>query len=131
MSKINDGGQAFPCPPLGDTSTPDGLISHQYSGQQGMSLRAWLAGTMQEDDRLVKCIRAMDDTALLLFANHPGVEREEWITETKQLCGENVFAGKTEVEKVVTRLLMETSAIARVRVMQADALIAELEKGKA
>jgi hypothetical protein len=115
MSKPNDGGPFHPLYKDGEK-------------KPGISVRAWLAGTMQEDDRLVKCIRAMDDTALLLFASYPGVEREEWITETKQLLGENVFAGKSEVEKVVTRLRMEASAIARVRVMQSDAMIAELEK---
>jgi hypothetical protein len=123
MSKPNDGGPAFPI--TVHMPYKKGGWKQQLPG---MSLRAWLAGTMQEDDRLVKCIRAMDDTALLLFASHPGVEREEWITETKILCGENVFVGKEEVEKVITRLRMEASAIARVRMMQADALIAELEK---
>ena len=125
MSKPNDGGPAFP---QSESKNGNPMGDEYGKSASGMSLRAWLAGTMQEDDRLVKCIRAMDDTALLLFATYPTVEREEWITETKQLCGENVFAGKAEVEKVVIRLRMEASAIARVRVMQADALIAELER---
>lgn len=94
----------------------------------GMTLRQWYAGIMQEDDRLVKCIRAMDDTVLLLFATSPGIEREEWITQTKQLCGENVFAGKAEVEKIIRRLRMEAAAIARVRFMQADAMLAASEQ---
>lgn len=40
----HDGGPAFPVGPLGDTSTPDGLISHQFPGSPGMSMRDHFAG---------------------------------------------------------------------------------------
>jgi hypothetical protein len=35
---------AFPVPPLGDVSTPDGFISHQFPGSPGMTYRQWLVG---------------------------------------------------------------------------------------
>ncbi len=94
---------------------------------ENFSLRDYFAVNMQEDDRLVKCIRAMDDNALLVFALHPESEREEWITETGVLNGNDLFAGKTEVEKIAVRLKLEARAIARVRYMQADAMIVERE----
>lgn len=40
----HDGGPAFPCGPMGDVSTPDGIISHQYPGHPGMTLKQWYAG---------------------------------------------------------------------------------------
>lgn len=117
----NDGGPAFP-----------GLCQHEtrVDIHEGLSLRDYFAAHIQADDRLVKCIRAMDDTALLLFAQNPQIEREEWITETGVLCGTNVFAGKKEVEKVLIRLQMEANAIATVRYMQADAMLAERERNR-
>jgi hypothetical protein len=86
-----------------------------------MSLRDWFAGSMQADDRLVKCVRAMDDKALELFALHPGIEREEHITEVEFT---NWHELTSEVAKVTKRLQIEARAIARIRYMQADALIA-------
>lgn len=45
MSKINDGGSAFPCGPSGmSISYDDGRTEHQYPGSPGMSLRDWFAG---------------------------------------------------------------------------------------
>lgn len=105
MSAQGDGGPAFPRSP--HTGEPS---------DYGMSLRDWFAGTMQEDDRLVKCIRAMDDRNLELFALHPTVEREEHITETQ-------WIGMDEVEKIATRLELEARCIAKVRYMQADAML--------
>jgi len=78
---------------------------------------------MQEDDRLVKCIRAMDDTALLIFATHPTAEREEWLTECLSDDGRVIAWPAEQVAKVVLRLRLEAKAIARVRFMQADAMI--------
>lgn len=113
---IDDGGPAFP------SVQPDELTVDKCNW--GMSIRDYFAAHVQADDRLVKCVRAMDDTALLMFAVYPDMEREEWITETGDLNGANVFAGKSEVEKVTLRLTLEAKAIARVRYMQADAMLA-------
>lgn len=109
--KINDGGPAFP------NITPD----MQVIGGPGMSLRDWFAGQCQADDRLVKCIRAMDDTALEFFARFPDSEREEHITEADFT---NWAELGPEVAKITQRLQLEAKAIARVRFMQADTMIA-------
>ena len=111
MSEQNDGGPAFP--PL----TGPGNIAYTYGG---MTLRDYFAAHCQEDDRLVKVVRAMDDRDLAMFALHPDLERDEWLTETD-------FSGMPEVEKVAKRLRLEAKAIARVRYMQADAMLAERE----
>lgn len=119
MEAINDGGPAFPSTILDDALHVP-----------GMSLRAYFAGHVQADDRLVKCVRAMDDSALEFFALHPGAEREEHITEVdmEALHLTNWHALPSEVAKVTRRLELEAHAIARVRAMQADALIAALAK---
>jgi diadenosine tetraphosphate (Ap4A) HIT family hydrolase len=91
---------------------------------EGMSLRDYFAAHMQEDDRLVKCIRAMDDRALEWFALHPGIEREEHITEV-EFTNWSELGG--EVQKVARILELEARAIARVRYMQADAMLAARE----
>lgn len=122
-NSIDDGGPAFPVTPANNGYGPE-ASGPGYGAGTGLSLRDYFAAHVQADDRLVKCVRAMDDTALLIFAEHPGIERDEWITETGCLNGANVFAGKSEVEKVVLRLEMEAKAIARVRYMQADAMLA-------
>lgn len=109
MDKYN-GGAAFPVPMGGDWPECD----------RGMSLRDWFAGQVQADDRLVKCVRAMDDSSLELFALHPTVEREEHITEVEFT---NYAALPSEVAKVTRRLELEARAIARVRYMQADAML--------
>lgn len=116
--EIDDGGMAFPDPRrAGDTS------GFSYEPDSGISVRDYFAAHVQADDRLVKCVRAMDDTTLLIFAQHPTLEREEWITETGELCGLNAFIGKSEVNKVILRLELEAHAIAKVRYMQADAML--------
>lgn len=106
--QMNDGGPAFP---------HDGQID--YTG--GMTLRDYFAAHCQEDDRLVKCIRAMDDKALEVFALNPDFEREEWITEVELT---DWSALPSEVAKITRRLELEAKAIARVRFMQADAMLA-------
>lgn len=112
MSDINDGGAAFP------------RAHSAYSfPQNGMSLRDYFAAHVQADDRLVKAVRAMDDTALYIFALHPDFEREESITETEWLNGLPCYSAMSEIEKIVTRLELEAKAIARVRFIQADAML--------
>ena len=109
MSEIKDGGPAFP------VVYPDG------SGvDRGLSQRDYFAAHVQADDRLVKCVRAMDDAALEIFALHPTCEREEHITDVDLTCW---AALPSEVAKVTRRLELEARAIARVRYMQADAML--------
>lgn len=108
MSEIKDGGPAFPC------------LAARNAPNEGMSLRDWFAGALQADDRLVKAIRAMDDVALEIFALHPTCEREEHITEIDLT---HWGAIPSEVGKVRKRLELEAAAIARVRYMQADAML--------
>lgn len=115
---IDDGGPAFPL-----------LVMDKF--YKGMSLRDWLAGEMQEDDRLVKCIRAMDDQALFVFALYPDSEREEWLTETVDEEGRSIRWPVEQVDRIVLRLRLEAKAIARVRYMQADAMIAEKQRREA
>ena len=93
--------------------------------QEGMSLRDYFAATLQEDDRLVKCVRAMDDSALELFALHPDAEDETWITQIELT---EWLALPSEVAKVTKRLELEARAIARVRYMQADAMLSERQE---
>lgn len=102
-----------------------GYHEHQDTcpAQDGMTLRDYFAANVQADDRLVKCVRAMDDVALEIFALHPTAEREEHITETGPLEGATRWHGMTEVQKVTARLELEAKAIARVRFMQADAML--------
>lgn len=118
MNKIEDGGPAFP---------QREQVGSMVVDQGGMTLRDWFAGEVQADDRLVKCIRAMDDTALAIFALHPTAEREEHITETGRLDLVPDWAALDEVGKVTARLQLEAKAIARVRYMQADAMLAARE----
>ena len=108
-----DGGPAFPCDPL----------EFHYGNPNGMSLRDYFAAHVQADDRLVKCIRAMDDTALTIFALHPQAEREDHITETGMLSIVPLWDALDAVGKVTARLELEAKAIARVRFMQADAML--------
>ena len=121
---IDDGGPAFPQISFDDA----GLASKAMQG--GVSVRDYFAAAVQADDRLVKCVRAMDDRALVVFgegaeffARFPDSEREEHITEI-----EPGWPTMTEVEKVEARLLLEARAIARARYMQADAMLAERSK---
>ena len=102
-----DGGPAFPIG-SGDMRDPT-----------GMSLRDWFAGQLQADDRLVKVVRAMDDEALAIFAVHPYAEDEEAIAYATD------YNGLSQVQAVEKRLLLESKAIARVRYMQADAMLSE------
>jgi hypothetical protein len=113
-----DGGMAFP-----RAATEFG--GSVWSPADGMSLRDWFAGMCQADDRLVKVVRAMDDTALELFALHPTVEREDWVTSVDLT---NWHALPSEVAKVARRLELEAKAIARVRFMQADAMLSQRAK---
>jgi len=76
----------------------------------GMSLRDWFAGMVQADDRLVKSVRAMDDIDLAIFAKCPEAEAD--------------FTAIGEVEKYVKRFHLEAKSIARVRYIQADAMLA-------
>lgn len=91
----------------------------------GMTLRDYFAAHMQADDRLVKCVRAMDDSALEIFARFPELEREEHITEVDLTHWHTLGS---EAAKVARRLELEAKAIARVRFMQADAMLAERAK---
>ena len=100
-------------------------MANDLGVQEGMSLRDYFAASCQEDDRLVKCIRAMDDSALELFAFHPDAEEEIWITQVDLT---QWIALPSEVAKVARRLEIEARAIARVRYMQADAMLAERER---
>jgi hypothetical protein len=115
---MKDGGPAFP---MSGTEDRNGNVTYP---EHGMTLRDYFAANCQEDDRLVKCIRAMDDTALAMFALHPDSERDEWITETESTN----YLGLSEVEKIVKRLEIEAQAISRVRYMQADAMLKERDK---
>jgi len=92
----------------------------------GMTLRDYFAAHVQADDRLAKVIRAMDDTALEIFALHPECEREEWVGEVNLTAWAIL---PSEVAKVARRLELEAYALARVRYMQADAMLAERLKG--
>lgn len=127
----DDGGTAFPSlkETLDEMSEKHGGPAFPYHYDksavdvvdcEGMTLRDYFAATCQADDRLVKCVRAMDDSALELFALHPGCEREEHITE---IALTNWAALPSEVAKVTRRLELEARAIARVRYMQADAML--------
>ena len=117
MSSRNDGGAAFP-------TTPDNYEQMDPAGD-GMTLRDYFAASVQQDDRLVKCIRAMDDRALEIFALHPDSERDEHITE---LDLTDWFSLPDEVAKITRRLELEAHAIARVRFMQADAMLKAREE---
>ena len=75
------------------------------------------------DRFIVQAVRAMDDTALAIFALYPDSEREEHITETGILALEPDWLALDEVGKVAARLELEAKAIARVRYMQADAML--------
>lgn len=118
MSPIDDGGCAFP-----SESMQSVHHGNRMPFSPGMSLRDYFAANVQADDRLVKCIRAMDDGALVIFALHPTTEREEHITETGVLALMPEWAALDEVGKVTARLELEAKAIARVRYMQADAML--------
>ena len=78
-------------------------------GVHGMSLRDYFAAAVQADDRLVKCVRAMDDKDLAIFALCPDAEADFFVLG--------------QVEKYVLRFELEAKAIARVRYMQADAML--------
>lgn len=113
----NDDGSAFP--EMRKEWNPE-YGEREYVTSGGMSLRDYFAAHAQADDRLVKCVRAMDDKALEVFAQYPGVEREEWITEVELT---DWAALPDAVTKVARRLELEAKAIARVRYMQADAML--------
>ena len=112
-----DGGPAWPGTYREHNGSGGSFLVHR----DGLSLRDWFAGMVQADDRLVKCVRAMDDSVLEVFALHPNAEREEHITEIELTAW---HALPSEVAKVARRLELEARAIARVRYMQADALLA-------
>jgi len=131
-TKIYDGGPAYP----GFAGT-DGYGMCKRLGNEtweryeaGVSVRDFFAAHLQVDDRLVKCVRAMDDTALEVFGDHaeyfalyPESERDEHVTETGPLDGKTQWHAMTEVQKVYRRLELEARAIAIVRFMQADQMI--------
>lgn len=114
----DDGGPAFPT----ENAHQSGNTTYHF---EGMALRDYFAAHVQEDDRLVKCIRSMDDSALEIFALYPDAEREEHITEIELT---NWAALPNEVAKVARRLELEAHAIARVRFMQADAMLKAREE---
>lgn len=120
MNKRDNGGPAYPS---GKSEAHGFENSHPL--HDGMTLRDWFAGQCQEDDRLVKCIRAMDDRALERFALFPDLEREEHITEIEFT---DYLSMGSELEKITRRLEIEARAIARVRYMQADAMLEERNK---
>ena len=127
---IDDGGPAFPVE--GFSPNLGSIIR-----SSGMTMRDWFAGQLQIDDRLVKCVRAMDDRALEVFGSdmtrfalHPNLEREEHITETPfPLPEATAWDAMNEIQKVRRRLELEARAIAVVRYMQADAMLAERKRG--
>lgn len=147
--KANGSGPAFPTQDSEEFNgqraqyASPGLSERQYaaiklrvpdSGEEWLdemirkSLRDEFAGRLQADDRLVKCVRSMDDTALEVFALYPELEREEHITETGMLAGSTMWQAMSAVEKVAARLELEAKAISRVRYMQADALLKAREQ---
>lgn len=113
MSNTNDGGPAFPCD-----------LDAWSRGLGGMSMRDYFAANLQVDDRLVKCVRAMDDNALEIFALHPDLERDDRLADIDLTCWS---ALPSEIAKITRRLELEAVAIARVRFMQADAMLAARE----
>lgn len=118
-----DGGPAFPCDVEHEVRRHEqgfAVVDTLRRPVPGMSLRDYFAAHLQADDQLVKTIRAMDDSALELFALHPDCEREEHITEVDLTVWS---ALPSEVAKVRRRLELEAAAIARVRFMQADAML--------
>lgn len=119
MNEIKDGGPAYPFQAIAQDT------GYAHEPHDGMSLRDYFAANVQADDRLAKCIRAMDDSALEVFALHPGAEREEHITEVELT---DWLALPSEVAGVARRLEIEARALARVRYMQADAMLAERER---
>lgn len=123
--KYDDGGYAHPFQWLDRDSMGEMAVRETFPG---MTLLDWFAGTMSEDDRLVKCVRAMDDKALEVFALHPSLEREEHITEVDYI---DWSALPSEVAKVAKRLELEANAIACVRYMQAEAMIDEKRRREA
>lgn len=124
----DDGGPAFPVMDVQQERYGSGEYGPVYTDyDSGMSLRDYFAAQCQADDRLVKVIRAMDDVALELFALHPECEREEHITEVDLTCW---AALPSEVAKVRRRLELEAHAIARVRYMQADAMLKARKAGE-
>lgn len=132
MANLKDGGPAFPCSfrNEGDrnVSAPDGQVVPPGGevALRGTSLRDYFAAHVQADDRLVKCVRAMDDLALEVFALHPDAEYEEHITQIEFTCW---AALGSEAQKVARRLELEAHAIARVRYMQADAMLKARDHG--
>lgn len=116
---------AFPLPLIKSDAGTVSNSGYYFPYDSGMTLRDWFAGQCQEDDRLVKCIRAMDDRSLELFAQHYELEREEHITALEFT---DYSMLDTEVRKIARRLELEAKAIARVRFMQADAMLKEREK---
>lgn len=129
MSEHKDGGPAFPAErheSLGKATVNDGHgpteVDHYGLVQYpGMSLRDYFAARLQADDRLVKAVRAMDDADLAVFAASPDAEHDEALADAD-------YSGLDMVERHVKRFSVEARAIARVRYMQADAMLAEREK---
>jgi len=100
--------------PSGEDGGGPAFPVNEHTDHPGMSLRDWFAGMVQADDRLVKCVRAMDDTDLAIFARCPTAEAD--------------FMALGEVEKYIKRFELEAKAIARVRFMQANAMLAESQR---
>lgn len=95
---FNDGGLAFPCPPV--IHADHGVLTH---GASGMSMREWYAATVSVAEFKID---AMSQTRL------------------KQLLGDaDANLSFSEDVEVVVRLVAR--ATAKVRFMAADAMIAE------
>ena len=102
----NNGGPAFPMP-----SGSEPRVNQVTHYNEGMTLLDWFAGETSADPALVKAVREMDDQVLAIFARRPGAELD--------------FLALSEHDKSLLRFELEAAAIARVRFIQADAMLQE------
>lgn len=101
---INDGGPAFPLPPVGTGDPRDGMAG----GSPGMSLRAWFAGQAMNG--------ILSQSPAGLFAPKRSIW-EACFNHVKEEKGSETYMDD------FAEIVAETS------VVLADKLIAELEKG--
>ena len=104
---MNDGGPAFPSP-------------CRYRGESGMSLRDWFAGR-EPPKYMMEDIRSLDDDCLAAFVGaDAGVMG---LANGRKPCHPVRRANR------ILRLKWEATAIAIVRGILADAMLAERQKG--